>query len=81
MDLLKELRTRQELYVNKREKLCLQKYSFESALCIEQIDDALFRLSNEIDFLIAEAPAFFSIRLDSIESFKQFDDYYAWVLD
>jgi hypothetical protein len=81
MNLLQELRTRQELYVNKREELYLKDYSFEDALCIEQINDALFILSNEIDFLIAEAPPFFNDRLDSLENFKRFDNQYSWLLN
>lgn len=80
MDLLKELRTRQELYVNKREELYSQKSSFENRECVRFIEDALFMLSDKIDSILYEKPTFFLNSFNSLEDFKWFDDTFSWLL-
>lgn len=80
MDLLKELRTRQELYVNKREELYSQESSFENRECIRYIEDALFMLSDKIDSILYEKPTFFLNSFNNLEDFKWFDDTFSWLL-
>ena len=81
MDLLKELRLRQELYVNKREELYSQETCMEVRECIVYIEQALFMLSDKIDEVVYEKTPFFSNNLNNDKDFKWFDDTFSWLLD